>query len=411
MGAGIGGTRAVHDPRSGLLLRRHGPEPQRAQHADDELLVPARSCRSCWVDRRVLAGLQRRRRRSSATSTGPSSTDIDITGDDGGDGATLLAVAFLGMFAVITPALISGAVADRMKFSAWAIFVPLWLVLVYCPCRSGSTAACWGDGASPAGSASGARSTSPVARSSTSTPASPPSPPCSCSASARAGRRRATRRTRCRSSCSAPASCGSAGSASTPAPPSPPTAAAIQAFMNTFLAAAAAGLAWAVVERIRDGHFTNLGAASGIVAGLVAITPAAGFVSGMSPIAIGAIAGVVCCYAVQAQVQGRLRRRPRRRRRPLRRRPRRLAARSASSPTPSSSAARFERGPVLRRRARPPRRAAARQRGDDRLLVRRDVRHHEGPRPRRSASGCPRRTRPRASTSPSTPRPPTTAPN
>ena len=43
--------------------------------------------------------------------------------------------------------------------------------------------------------------------------------------------------------------------------------------MNTFLAAAAAGLAWAVVERIRDGHSTNLGAASGIVAGLVAITP------------------------------------------------------------------------------------------------------------------------------------------
>ena len=73
---------------------------------------------------------------------------------------------------------------------------------------------------------------------------------------------------------------------------------AIQAFMNTFLAAAAAGLAWAVVERIRDGHFTNLGAASGIVAGLVAITPGAGFVAGMSPIWIGLIAGVICCYAV-----------------------------------------------------------------------------------------------------------------
>jgi Amt family ammonium transporter len=73
---------------------------------------------------------------------------------------------------------------------------------------------------------------------------------------------------------------------------------AIQAFMNTFLAAAAAGLAWAIVERLRDGHFTNLGAASGIVAGLVAITPAAGFVAGMSPIWIGLIAGTVCCFAV-----------------------------------------------------------------------------------------------------------------
>ena len=74
---------------------------------------------------------------------------------------------------------------------------------------------------------------------------------------------------------------------------------AAQAFMNTFLAAAAAGLAWILVEWVRDGHPTNLGAASGIVAGLVAITPAAGFVSGASPIYIGLIAGVVCCYAVR----------------------------------------------------------------------------------------------------------------
>ena len=74
---------------------------------------------------------------------------------------------------------------------------------------------------------------------------------------------------------------------------------AIQAFLNTFLAAAAAGIAWAVVERIKDGHFTNLGVASGIVAGLVAITPGAGFVSGMSPIFIGLAAGLICVFAVQ----------------------------------------------------------------------------------------------------------------
>jgi Amt family ammonium transporter len=74
---------------------------------------------------------------------------------------------------------------------------------------------------------------------------------------------------------------------------------AAQAFMNTFLAAAAAGLAWMFVEWVRDGHPTNLGAASGIVAGLVAITPAAGFVSGVGPVAIGLVAGVVCCYAVR----------------------------------------------------------------------------------------------------------------
>ncbi|NDA78462.1 MAG: ammonium transporter, partial [Actinobacteria bacterium] len=50
-----------------------------------------------------------------------------------GDGMSLAVVAFLGMFAAITPALISGAVADRMKFSAWAIFVPVWSLIVYVP--------------------------------------------------------------------------------------------------------------------------------------------------------------------------------------------------------------------------------------------------------------------------------------
>ena len=64
------------------------------------------------------------------------------------------------------------------------------------------------------------------------------------------------------------------------------------------MAASAAGLAWGLVERIRDGHFTNLGVASGIVAGLVAITPACGYVTSMSAIAIGAMAGVVCSYAI-----------------------------------------------------------------------------------------------------------------
>ena len=73
---------------------------------------------------------------------------------------------------------------------------------------------------------------------------------------------------------------------------------AAQAFMNTFVAAAAAMLGWLIVERIKTGHATTLGAASGAVAGLVAITPCAGFVGGMAPIAIGAIAGAVCFLAI-----------------------------------------------------------------------------------------------------------------
>ena len=68
--------------------------------------------------------------------------------------------------------------------------------------------------------------------------------------------------------------------------------------MTTNTAAAAAVLGWLLVERIRDGHPTTLGAASGAVAGLVAITPACAFVSPVGAIALGFTAGVVCALAV-----------------------------------------------------------------------------------------------------------------
>jgi len=70
------------------------------------------------------------------------------------------------------------------------------------------------------------------------------------------------------------------------------------AWVNTLAAPAAALLAWLVVEQLRDGHPTSLGAASGIVSGLVAITPAAGSVSPLGAVAIGAAAGAVCAYAI-----------------------------------------------------------------------------------------------------------------
>ncbi len=70
------------------------------------------------------------------------------------------------------------------------------------------------------------------------------------------------------------------------------------AFMNTNVATAAALLAWIFTERVRDGHFTTLGAASGAVAGLVAITPACAFVSPLGAIAIGVVAGIGCCLAI-----------------------------------------------------------------------------------------------------------------
>jgi Amt family ammonium transporter len=76
------------------------------------------------------------------------------------------------------------------------------------------------------------------------------------------------------------------------------TGLAAQALLNTIVAPAAAALAWAVGEKFTRGHASLLGAASGAVAGLVAITPAAGFAGAMGSIVLGAVAGLVCLWAV-----------------------------------------------------------------------------------------------------------------
>jgi Amt family ammonium transporter len=220
---------------------------------------------------------------------------MGITDDTGG--ATLAAVAFLGMFAVITPALISGAVADRMKFSAWAMFVPAWLLLVYCPVSFWIYGGIWGEGLT---GWLGARGSLDFAGG---TVIHVNAGIAALAAVLVLGRRKGWPREGHPPHSMPLVMLGAgilwfgwfgfnAGSAFAA------NGTAIQAFVNTFLAAAAAGLAWAVVERIRDGHFTNLGVASGIVAGLVAITPGAGFVAGMSPIIIGLLAGVACNFAV-----------------------------------------------------------------------------------------------------------------
>jgi len=69
-------------------------------------------------------------------------------------------------------------------------------------------------------------------------------------------------------------------------------------FVNTMVATAAASLGWLLTERIRDGHATSLGAASGVVAGLVAITPSCSSVSPVGAIIVGALAGVICALAI-----------------------------------------------------------------------------------------------------------------
>ena len=73
---------------------------------------------------------------------------------------------------------------------------------------------------------------------------------------------------------------------------------AATAFINTQVATAAAAMAWIVVEKIRDGHSTTLGVASGAVAGLVAITPACAAVGPVGAIIVGVVAGVLCSLAV-----------------------------------------------------------------------------------------------------------------
>jgi Amt family ammonium transporter len=202
----------------------------------------------------------------------------------------ILFCAYQMTFAIITPALITGATADRLKFSAYAVFIGVWLVLVYGPIAHMVFAGGWladmgaldfAGGAvvhMNAGAAAlalvlliGKRKGWPD------TPMQPHNLPLTVLgtgilwfgwAGFNAG--------------SALAADGIAG----------------QAIMNTFLAASAAMLGWLVVERLKDGHATTLGAASGAVAGLVAITPCAGFVGGMAPVYIGMIAGAVCYLAL-----------------------------------------------------------------------------------------------------------------
>ena len=95
-----------------------------------------------------------------------------------------------------------------------------------------------------------------------------------------------------------PACCGSAGSASTPGSNLEATGTAALAFVNTLFATAVAALAWTCVEWMVKGKPSMLGGVSGAVAGLVAITPAAGFVGPMGRSLSARVAGVVCLWAV-----------------------------------------------------------------------------------------------------------------
>ena len=206
-----------------------------------------------------------------------------------GDIPGMALVAFQMMFAVITPALITGATADRLKFSSYAVLIGFWSLLVYVP------AAKWvfngwllERGALDFAGGTAIHINAGMA---------------ALAVILVVGNRK--------------------GHGSEPMPPHnlpftilgtgilwfgwigfnagsglAANGVAAQALVNTHLAAATGMLGWLLAERIKGGHATTLGAASGAVAGLVAITPCAGFVGGASPLIIGAVAGVICYLAL-----------------------------------------------------------------------------------------------------------------
>jgi ammonium transporter, Amt family len=199
--------------------------------------------------------------------------------------------AFQMMFAIITPALITGATADRLKFKSYAIFIGLWSVLVYSPLAHwvfSPTGWLFKRGALDFAGGTAIHINAGIAalvivaiigkrKGYPDQPMPPHNLPWTLIGTGILwfgwfG-----------------FNAGSAGAAN---------AQAAQALVNTSLAASAAMLGWLLAEKLKDGHATTLGGASGAVAGLVAITPCAGYVGGMSPIIIGAIAGVVCYLAI-----------------------------------------------------------------------------------------------------------------
>jgi ammonium transporter, Amt family len=219
-----------------------------------------------------------------------------VTGAEGNQIPTLTFVAFQLMFAIITPALISGAIADRANFRGWIAFVVGWTCLVYFPVAHSvwflnDGGGGWiGDKLKAIDFAGG-------------TAVHVNAGAAALALALVLGRRIGWRKDPMRPHSLPLVLLGAgllwfgwfgfnAGSAL-----SAGTTAAV-AFMNTQIATAAAVIGWLIVERIRNGKATTLGLASGAVAGLVAITPSCASVTPVGAIFLGLLAGAICCFAV-----------------------------------------------------------------------------------------------------------------
>jgi Amt family ammonium transporter len=205
------------------------------------------------------------------------------------------------MFAIITPALISGAIADRTKFSAWTIFVAVWVSVVYFPVAHWVFA--FGNKVGDTVTGVGFLAAKGIEDFAGGTAVHINAGAAGLALSLILGRRVGWRKEAMRPHSLPVVLLGAgllwfgwfgfnAGSALGA------NGIAALALMNTQVATAAALLGWIVVEKLRDGHPTSLGVASGAIAGLVAITPACAFVAPWAAVLIGFIAGLLCSLAV-----------------------------------------------------------------------------------------------------------------
>ncbi|MCC3276017.1 MULTISPECIES: ammonium transporter [unclassified Arthrobacter] len=210
-------------------------------------------------------------------------------------GVTIPALAFVAyqmMFAIITPALLTGATAGRLRFAGWVVFLAAWSILVYPQVArwlwhpkgwlAQLGAQDWAGGIVVHSSAGAAAVAVLLV----------------------VGRRRGWPNLKT-SPNNLPLMLVGAGIlwfgwfGFNAGDGLQANDVAAQALMNTHIAGSAAMLTWLVVERLRDGHSTLVGAVSGAVAGLATITPCAGFVGTGAALLIGLIAGLVCALAVQ----------------------------------------------------------------------------------------------------------------
>ena len=213
-------------------------------------------------------------------------------------------VAFQAVFAIITVALISGAIADRAKFSTWMIFAGIWATLVYFPIAHwvfDFTLTDDNDVVTHTGGwiANNLAAIDFAGGTAVHINAGAAGLALALVLGKRIGWKRDPMRPHNLTLVMLGAgllwfgwfgfNAGSAVSAGNTAS---------VAFVNTLVATGAAALGWLLTEKIRDGHGTSLGAASGVVAGLVAITPSCSSVSPVGAIILGALAGVFCALAV-----------------------------------------------------------------------------------------------------------------